>query len=288
MLMMGNQAKNVVRRSVAMLALLASMPLMANTAGLLVTSEGPGSPESGAGDEFSSSQVSLTLPLEDRGSRQEKVRTFFHIDQTKFDLEGTTAAQGEYYWISLPLQYQQRRSRKNEFLVNAELGLMTDLNKIESDALALNLELLGRRYRNNGSFWQYGVVVDRSFGDYNPRPALAVSWEASRHTQVLLGFPRTRVDTRWSKSLSTFLHIRPAGGVWREEIEGQSKSASLNYRNWRFGIGGEFHWRGHLWLTGEVGQTRLRTIEGRDETNAKVTSRPGDDAYTQIGVRVRF
>lgn len=288
MLMMGNQAKNVVRYGVAALALLVSVPLMANTAGLVVTSEGPGSPDSGAGDEFSSSQISLTLPLEDRGSRQEKVRTFIHLDQTKFDLKGTTLGQSEYYWLSLPLQYQQRRSRETEFLVNAEAGLMTDLKKIESDALALNLELYGRRYRSKGSFWQYGLVVDRSFGDYKPRPALAFSWNATRHTQMLFGFPRTKVTTRWSQQLSSFLHIRPAGGVWREEIDGQSKLASLSYRNWRFGVGGEFHWRGHLWLTGEIGQTRLRTIEGRDAANAKVTSRPGDDSYSQIGIRVRF
>ena len=268
-------------------------PITAQANGLSMTSEGPGTPEGGAGSEFSSSQISLTLPLAQQANRREQLRSFFHIDQTSFELEGTSAAQNDYFWLSMPIQYQQRRSRKSEFTINLEPGFMTDLKSLDSDAIGLNLELYGRQYRGrshrgDGSFWQYGVVLDRAFGDYRLRPAVAASWAASRDTRVLLGFPRTRVTTQWGSSLSSFLHIRPAGGVWREEIDGQTGSFSVNYRNWRVGVGGEFHWRGHLWLTGEFGQTRLRTLTASDSSGAKVTSRPGDDTYTQFGVRLVF
>jgi len=269
-------------------AALLVMPFTVWANGLLVTAEGPGSPDGGAGTEFSSSHISLTLPLENKSNRRESVRSYVHLDQTTFDLQGTTAAQGEYFWLSMPLQYTQRRDRHTEFLIHFEPGLMTDLNAIDSDAVGANIELYGRRYRRGGGFWQFGLVVDRAFGDFKPRPAVAASWQATKATQVLLGFPRTKITTQWSSALSSFLHIRPAGGVWREEISGQSGSHSVNNRTWRIGVGGEFHWRKQLWLTAEFGQTRLRTIEATDSTGATQTSRPGDDTFTRFGINFRF
>lgn len=256
--------------------------------GLLLTSEGPGSPDAGVGSKFSSSQVSVTLPLEVKRNRRESVSSYLHLDQTSFKLGGANIARNDYYWLSVPIHYQQRRDRNNEFLIQVEPGLMTDLKSLESDSLAANLEVYGRRYRRGGGFWQFGVVIDRAFGDLNPRPAVATSFQSSKQTQVLLGFPRTKVTTQWSSSLTSFLHIRPAGGVWREEITGQQGAFKVSYRNWRIGVGGEFHWRKHLWLTAEIGQTRLRTIKASDNTGAQQTSRPGDDAYTQFGLSVKF
>ncbi|KZZ46028.1 MAG: DUF6268 family outer membrane beta-barrel protein [Saccharospirillaceae bacterium] len=256
--------------------------------GLLVTSEGPGSPDSGVGSKFSSSQMSITLPLEVKRNRQESAASYLHLDQTSFKVGGSDIASNDYYWLSVPVHYRQRRDRDNEFLIQIEPGVMTDLKSLESDSLAANLEIYGRRYRSGGGFWQFGVVIDRAFGDLNPRPALATSFQSSKQTRVLLGFPRTKITTQWGNSLTSFLHIRPAGGVWREEITDQDGAFKVSYRNWRIGMGGEFRWRKQLWLTAEIGQTRLRTIEAADNTGSVKTSRPGDDAYTQFGLSIKF
>lgn len=260
----------------------------ASANGLLVTSEGPGSPDGGVGTKFSSSQISITLPLEVKNKRRESFSSYLHLDQTRFDLSGANIARNEYYWLSVPIHYRQRRDRYNEFLIQLEPGVMTDLKSLGSDSLAANLEVYGRRYRPGGGFWQLGVVIDRAFGDFSLRPAAATSFQSSKKTQVLLGFPRTKVTTQWSRSLTSFLHIRPAGGTWREEITGQQGVFKVSYRNWRVGVGGEFHWRKQLWLSAEIGQTRLRTIKASDNAGTQQSSGPGDDVYTQFGLMVKF
>ncbi|MFC3680825.1 DUF6268 family outer membrane beta-barrel protein [Bacterioplanoides pacificum] len=280
------------RRLFLILMLLPLSP--AWSAAVLLSSEGPGSPDDGAGSEFASRQISLTLPLAQQKQGSEQLHSYLHLDQTRFELTGTSAAQSDYFWLSLPLRYQQQRSHNTAFLVNAEAGLMTDLNSLNSESVGLNLELLARRYVALGrrsdkqAYWQFGVVLDRAFGDYSPRPALMYSWQLSPATRVSLGFPRTQVRSRWGRDFTAYLHIRPAGGVWREEIKGQDAVSSVSYRNWRAGVGGEFHWRSRLWLVAELGQTRLRTLTADDASGTRVVSRPGDDVYTQFGLRLRF
>lgn len=264
------------------------LPLVSQANGISMVTEGPGSLDSGAGSQFSSSQINLTLPLEKKGNRREKVQTYLHLDRTEFKWEGVTAAQGEYYWLSMPLKYQQIRNKNTEFHINVEPGLMTDLNALDTKALTANIDIVGRRYRRSGSFWQLGIISDRRFGDAKIRPQAAVSWAATKQTQILLGFPQTLVNTSWSRELSSFLHIRPAGGVWREELKGQTKTFSVNYRNWRAGFGGEFHWRKSMWLRAEIGQLRARTIEASDTAAAKQKGRPGDDNYWQVGIRIQM
>ncbi len=264
------------------------LPLLAQADGLYWATEGPGTPDNGDGTRFSRTQISLTLPLEARGNRQESVQTSAHIDATEFSWEGTTAAQNDYYWLSLPLEYRQRRGRSSEFLIRAEPGLMTDLAAIDSDSLAVNLDLTGRLYQQGGSFWELGLTVNREFGDFNPRPVLSFAWKATRDTEALLGFPRTLIQTRWSDNLSTFVHIRPAGGVWQEEIQGLTGTYRVSYTNWKAGFGGEFHWRGPVWLSAELGQLRHRRIKATDDTDAGVSATPGEDTYWQAGLQLRY
>lgn len=274
-------------RNVLALSLLLTAP-SALASGFSWTKEGPGTPDSGDGTQFSRSQIDLTLPLERREKGNEGISSDVHLDISEFDWAGTTAAQSEYYWVSLPLEYRQQRSRSAELIIRAEPGFMTDLNVLDGDSLAMNADLIGRVYRRSGAFWQFGLTVNREFGDFNPRPVIGMATKLTKSTEMLLGFPRTRIYTRWSDDLASFLHIRPAGGVWQEEIKGQTGTYRTSYTNWKLGAGGEFHWRGPLWLSAEVGQMRHRLIKATDDTGAAVKATPGDDAYWQIGVELRY
>lgn len=261
---------------------------MSYASGILVSVEGPGSPDGGVGDQFASSRVSATLPVDQGSNKHEQVRTYAHIDYTRFLWQGAQAADKDYFWLSLPINYQQQRGDDSAFLLDIEPGLMTDMNALGTDALAANIAVSGRSYFGAGDFLQYGVIINRSLGDYKPRPSLAVTWQASQASRITFGFPYTQIYSRLSPGLSSFLRIRPAGGVWKESVEGQDKPQSINYRNWRFGIGGEFRWRSSLWLKAEIGQVRNRTIEAFDKTGVRQVSRPGDDRFWQFGLSLKI
>lgn len=256
--------------------------------GVYWANEGPAAPESGPGTEFGRSEQSLTLPLERKTRGAEQVRSSFHLDMSKFRWGGTTALQNDYFWISLPLEYRQKRGKSAEFLLRAEPGFMTDLNVLDSESLAMNADLIGRIYRRSGAFWQFGLTVNREFGDFNPRPVIAMAARPTADTELLLGFPQSKIQTGWSNDLSSYIHLRPAGGVWVEEIKGQTGTFKANYTNWKLGLGAEFHWRGALWLNAELGQMRHRRIVATDTTGVVVKATPIDDRYWQAGIRLRY
>lgn len=282
---------SLVRVKSLFLVLLSVLPGLAWGQGLHWLNESDGKPSSGSGTGFGSSTISLTLPIEFGEQGQEQVTTAFHLDRTEFRWDGVSAADKEYYWISVPIRYQQKRSGGTSFVVRFEPGVMTDLDGIDSDHLGANLDLLGRIEHRLG-FWQLGLTVDRAFGNVNPRPVVGVALRAGRSTEMLLGFPQTRIHTRWGKDFSTYFHARPGGGVWREQHDAlPDESFDVQYTNWRLGVGAEFHWRDRLWLNAELGTLRNRRIEATDSsggTAVEVTATPGDDTYWMVGVNIRL
>ena len=259
-------------------------------AGLSFRGENLISLDSGPGKEFGSSEVALTLPLEDRTREDESFTSYFHLDVTKFDWRGTTAAQNDYVWLSMPIKYSQQRDRFNTFLVTLEPGLMTDGANVGLDTVGINGSLLGRRLMRDGGYWQYGVIVDRAFGDYDLRPVIGVAFQASAKTWVEIGFPEVNVKHDFSRGLKSFFAIKPSGGVWKEEIEvGTDKQEKmLRYKNWQVGIGADFHWREKLWLNAEVGQLINRRIRATDAAGGEVKGTPEQGQYWQVGAKLKF
>lgn len=260
----------------------------ASADGFYWAQEGAGTPDSGSGTSFRRSQMSLTLPLENKKSQTESFKSSVHLDITEFDWEGTTALMSEYYWLSVPMEYRQKRGRNGEFIIRAEPGFMTDLNVLDGDSLAMNVDLIGRIHQRSGAYWELGLTVNREFGNFSPRPVIGLAWKPTRATEMLLGFPRTLIQTRWSQEVNTFLHIRPEGGAWQEEIVGQTGTYRATYTNWKLGVGGEFHWRGAMWLRGEIGQLRNRRVKATDDTGTSVAASPGADRFWQLGVEFRY
>ena len=277
-----------MRRIVTSL-LLAWTPFAAATT-FTWTSEVDGTPDKGDGTRFESSQMALTVPLERYNRSKESLSTDFHMDITKFSWVGTTAGRGDYFWISMPVHYRQKRDGGSELHVRFEPGLMTDFDAVGTENIGLNAEVSGRTWLGKAEFVQYGLLVDRAFGDLRPRPTLSYATRLTKSTEMLLGFPKSNLQTRWSENMSTYARFYPAGGFWREEVDNLAVPAvsDVSYVNWHFGIGTEFRWRANVWVSGEIGQLRNRTITANDQTAVKMRADPGENGYWQLGGQLRF
>lgn len=269
---------------------LAGQALVGKVAAMNVTGETLGSLESGPGQKFASNQFSIRLPLEQKSRKSESFQSSFNAAITQFDWRGTTAAQADYLWLSMPIHYQQKRSRYDLFMLHIEPGLMTDGNNLGIDHIGINGSIMGRRLWGDGGFWQYGLTVDRAFGDYDVRPVIAIGFHPSKSTWVELGFPEVNVKHQISAALASYFVIKPAGGVWREEIklENENKDANLHYSSWQVGLAADFHWRESLWLEAELGQLRHRRIRANDASGTILKGTPGQDKYWRIGASLKF
>ncbi len=249
-----------------------------------------GAPDTGVGTRFATSTVAISLPLEraDRGT--ESLTSDVSLELTEFRWEGANAAEGEYIWLSVPIKYRQKRTGSTEFHLMAEPGVMTDLDAVGTENLNLNVEISGRTYTGRTTFWQYGILVDRKFGDRKPRPLLALATKLTSDTEMWLGFPKSNIQTRWSQEFSTYARFYPDGGYWKEEVDGltPAKVTTVSYTNWRMGVGAEFRWRNGVWLNAEVGQLRNRTIRATDNTGVEVSADPAENGYWQLGASLRF
>ncbi|WP_300425342.1 hypothetical protein [Thalassolituus sp.] len=249
-----------------------------------------GSLDSGAGSRFGSHQMNLDVPLERYSRGRESLSTDFHLDLTKFSWQGTTAAEGDYFWVSVPIFYRQKRQGGSELHVRFEPGIMTDFDAMGTENLGVNAEVSGRTYLGRTEFVQYGLIVDRRFGDMKPRPTLSWATRLTDSTEMLLGFPNTNIQTRWSDEMSTFVRIYPAGGFWREEVDDLETPAvsDVSYVCWHMGIGTEFRWRANAWVSAEIGQLRNRTIQADDATAVSLSGDPGENGYWRLGGSLRF
>lgn len=290
--MSNSSFKNRLKKSIfiGLIAIGSIFSSAAHANGVTWTSDTFGDLDSGAGSRFASSQIAITLPLERQQSGDEVFNTDVYLDLTEFRWSDTTAATGEYLWLSVPIYYRQKRTSGVELHVKVEPGLMTDLDAMGTENLTANVELSGRSYTGRTSFWQYGIVVNRYFGDRNPRPLVAYATRLTDSTEMWLGFPKTNIQTRWSKDFSTYFRIYPSGGFWREEVDDlvPVKVTDVSYSNWHMGVGGEFRWRDNIWFNAEIGQLRNRQIKATDATGIEISGTPADNGYWQLGGSLRF
>lgn len=246
--------------------------------------------DSGTGDRFGSTKVGATLPLEYRTRGNESFESYFHVDLTKFDWRGAEAAENDYIWLSMPIKYSQQRDQLNTFLVTLEPGFMTDGTNIGLESVGVNGSLVGRRLMRNGAYWQYGLMIDRAFGDYDLRPVVGVAFQASAKTWMEIGFPKVNIKHDFTRDLKSFFSIKPMGGVWQEEIvvDTVKQDETIRYNNWQVGAGVNFHWRKKLWLNAEVGQLINRRIRATDATGVDIKGTPSQALYWQVGGKLQF
>lgn len=251
-------------------------------------SESTATPDSGAGSGFAMSQLDARFPWESSGNKTERFKSEVHLQYTQYEWDGVDALGDNYLWLAVPLQYRQRRGTQTEFILKAEPGLMMGGITLSKDALFMNWEASGRYYLRGDSFVQLGMTVSRELGDGKVYPLVAVAWKPTAYTEVLAGYPRSHVHTWWSDALHTYAHIQPAGGMWYEEVGDEGIGTRVKYRNWQVGAGAKVHWRGPAWVAVEVGQMMERRISALDGSGARVTAKPADSLYWQLGLELRY
>lgn len=292
------------------LSLSLAMPSLAST-GRWLTEVGAGI-ESGSGSGFGMRQLSVTGPLVHGRDGNEQWQTAWQFEYTQFDWQGTTAAAGDYVWVSLPIAYQQQRSARHQLRIVIEPGLMSDLSQLDTDHFMVNVQALSRHtLRHVREYWQWGVIVDRRFGDAEIRPSVAYAWPVSRHTQASVGFPFSSLQTQWSESLHTFVRVQPVGGVWQETVTlaaagdageeeggdaevgdaaspGGELSSRLRYRSWQASLGARAAWRDGWWVSAEVGQLRNRRIVATSTDGSRTRATPSNHGYWLLGLELHY
>ena len=122
----------------------AAMP--ERSASLHIMSESPSAIESGASGQFGVMHTAIQLPLEEKTRRAESFQSNLSIELTEFDWRDSSAADNEYIWLSMPVFYQQQRSRNSVFIIQAEPGLMTDGNTVDLNSVGINGSLIAVSY----------------------------------------------------------------------------------------------------------------------------------------------
>lgn len=243
--------------------------------------------QQGDGTALAVSKLELALPWQQLDAREDGFSSGIRVNETRFDWSGTTAADSALYWVGVPLRYYQWRSSTGQLRLQLEPGLMTDGNVTSAEALGTDVLLAWRGLPERGFFWQVGLMVDRRFGDFKPRPQVALAAVAG-DTEWLLGFPETRVEHLLQPGWRGWLHIRPDGGVWREQLQGQTQITEVMYRSWRMGAGTGLEWQPGWWLELEAGLQRGRQLEAVDSTQATLRIQPGNNHFWRAGIALHF
>lgn len=268
------------------LALLAGQCVAAPDAGIQWQRDAGGRTASGAG--LMAEHWRLQLPLHDVVTREEQLQIRLQLQGNRFRWQGVNAADGDYLWAGVRWSYQQWRSTNSQLRLSLEPGVMAAGVSAGSDSLAVNLGLLWRQFGDADGFWQAGVVVDRRFGDMDPRPALAFAGKFGTHSEWLLGFPETRLETAWAQDWRSWVRIAPDGGVWVESVPGQPGISRVQYSNWVAALGGRLQWRQPLWITFEMGWQRGRWLQATDSTGVVIETRPPASYFWQAGLGWSF
>ena len=98
--------------------------------GLKWTNDVYGSVEDGSGTRFASSRISVDMPWMRTYVGGEKLETDVYLEHTSFRWTGVAAAENDYFWLSVPVFYRQKRDGNNELHLRIEPGLMSDLNSM--------------------------------------------------------------------------------------------------------------------------------------------------------------
>lgn len=245
--------------------------------------------KSGAGQRVGVKKYSLFFPLDKKISRQESFSSAINIVSHRFDWRGQKQA-SEFFWLSVPIKYQQTRNNGYKLMLDLEPGLMTDINSVSENHLGLNFQAAVQKNftKSSHAYWQLGVLANRKFGNYDLRPLAMMSWRSSATTRFQLGFPYSRVDMQLAKTVNTYAHVSPEGGVWRYTVKGQKKDSDMNYQSLRLGLGINFHWRAKAWVGAEVGQVRNAVVSATSNANTKIKAFLDNDKYWKLYADIRF
>lgn len=236
------------------------------------------------GRGFGVNHYQIMLPIRNKESRRETTKIHLNLDAKNIKWAENI---GDYFWISAPLIYQQKRSSSTSLVVNFEPGVMTDLSKVDLEILFANLLVKGRTRLKTNLHIHYGLTVNRDFGDADPHPVLQLQWHPYRTARLMLGLPESKIELDWGRYLISYITYSPKGGLWKESTK-DNKISDVKYKNTRLGLGAIAYWRKYFWFNFEVGQNMNREFSALNKADAKEKLKIKESYYWQMGLNLRF
>ena len=159
-------------------------------------------------------------------------------------------------------------------------------DQYSGDALQLLAALVWERQLRERWALSLGICGDHRFGDYRVYPAVSANWKPHPSWSLELGFPRSQLSVRLSKSLASVLGVAPNGNEWYVKDNSLQMDSQLVYEAYL--LEWALKWRAleHLVLSASVGREFDRHYE-LTLLDERVVRLPGD-AATRIGVNVAW
>ncbi|MXY53230.1 MAG: hypothetical protein F4Y86_11995 [Gammaproteobacteria bacterium] len=79
----------------------------------------------------------------------------------------------------------------------------------------------------------FGICRDGRRGDVRIQPSAAIRWQPHEGTEVLLGYPDSRLHHRLSPSLRLGIALSPSGGAWHAFDRELTNETQFARRGWR-------------------------------------------------------
>lgn len=127
----------------------------------------------------------------------------------------------------------------------------------------------------------FGACRDDRHGKRRIEPSAAIRWHSDR-SEVLLGYPDTRLKLRINPALQATLSLSPTGGVWDAFNKELTRKSRLARRGWR--LEAELGWKlgRHHQLTMATGVERRRSLEFEPEPGTRVRAAVADAPYLAL------
>jgi len=169
----------------------------------------------------------------------------------------------ELYTVKLPLLFINKIDDQWTRIINVTPSIHSDLEATDSETFSL-LGLMLWKYNAGGPHsWTFGAGANRLFGEYQPIPMFSYAYKTQANTHLVLGFPASKAEHRFSQSWSLFSKLAPEGGNWRYNNQ-DDNNANLSYKSWVATVGIRKNLTGKFWASFEVGESFARKLEIND------------------------
>ena len=107
----------------------------------------------------------------------------------------------------------------------------------------------------------FGICRDDRRGETRVAPSLAIRWQPQESTELMLGYPDSRLVHRLSPALRFGLSLSPSGGSWQVFDKELTHQSRFSRQGWRLeaGLGLHLPWRQEVAVA--IGIERRRALE---------------------------
>lgn len=191
------------------------------------------------------------------------------FEKLTFDLKqsGNDITAPDLYTLKLPFTFIAPKAENSNWqrIIRIAPSLHTDMDAVDSDAYSLLGTAIWNHTSDGPHSYNIGFGVNRLFGEYKPIPVVSYSYQINADSQVVVGFPITKYESRFADTWSYFVSVGPQGGNWRYENSEQVKN-SLRYTGWNFQFGARKNLFGKVWVTASFGKVLSQKLDLNENT----------------------